>query len=87
MNLLDKTSFNNSNINLILLTIDYLSIEMICILKNSLKTFYINQKVNYYNAIHIENRNDVNCFKTLVLIKWKILYPTLCPKTSKSIVI
>jgi len=49
------------------------SIEMLRILNYSLNSFAYNHWIfHYYDSVYVENRHDIDCFKTL--IKFKVYY-------------
>ncbi len=54
-----------------------LSIENFCIVKKTLKPEQLtfnNVTYNYFETIHIENRDDLDCEKTIILMQNSILY-------------
>jgi len=53
-----------------------MSIEMMRILNYSLNpNFAYNHWIfDYYDSIYVENRQDIDCFKTFFLIKFKVYY-------------
>ncbi len=76
INEIDLNGFNNTNFKEIRLSIPNITIEMIRVLNNSLKPnfAYKNWIYDYYDSIYIENRQDIDCFKMLFLIEFKIFY-------------
>ena len=71
-----KNGFNGTNLKTIKLSIDKLTIEDVCSLKESLKPVIIKSfaHISYYDPINIENRNDIDCTKTLIFLRSKIFY-------------
>ena len=76
INEIDLNGFRNTNFKEIRLSIQNITIKMIHLLKDKLKpNFVYNHWIyNYYDSIYIENRQDIDCFKMLFLIKYKIFY-------------
>ncbi len=76
INEIDSNGFNNTNFKEIRLSIPNITIEMIHLFKDKLKpNFAYNHWIyDYYDSIYIENRQDINCYKTLFLIKYKLFY-------------
>jgi hypothetical protein len=73
---LEKNSFNNTTIKRIIVSIGNITAENVCIFKNELKPIQVKQAAHlvYYDPIYIENRVDIDCTKTYLLMKSKILY-------------
>ncbi len=76
INEIDLNGFNNTYFKEIRLSIPNMTIEMMRILNYSLNPnfAYKHWVYQYYNSIYIENRQNIDCFKTLFLIKFKIFY-------------
>ena len=65
INEINLNGFNNTNIIQIRLSIPNMSIEMIHLLTDKLKSILIENRqifYQYYNSIYIENRQDIDCF-------------------------
>jgi hypothetical protein len=76
INEIDLNGFNNTYFKEIRLSIPNMSIEMMRILNYSLNPnfAYKHWVYQYYNSIYIENRQNIDCFKMLFLIKFKVYY-------------
>jgi hypothetical protein len=73
---IDSNAFNNTNFKLLKVSIRNLSVEMMNYLIYRLKPNFVKKSwiYEFYDTIYVENRIDLDCFKTLHLFKFKICY-------------
>ena len=73
---INLNSFNNSNIQRIILTMSNISISNIESLINSLKVVLLKHYygTNIYDTIYIENRVDLDCENTLWFMRHNLMY-------------
>ena len=74
---ISRDTFSNSSIRKLYLSNSMLSFENVCRLKSSIilqNTGRSIANISYYKSAYIENRDNVDCVKTLVFMKYKIFY-------------